>query len=377
MIRSMMPGMSAELCWSDRMEYWNIQRTTFSVADFLGWMRAKELELSPSFQRRPVWKPKAKSYFIDTITRGLPVPIIFLRERIDIETARSVREVVDGQQRLRTVISFIEPQLLPDFREDRDVFFVLPAHNKTLAGKHYGDFPSDIKKRILGYQFSVDTLPRNTDDADVLQIFKRINSTSQSLNYQELRNAEYFGYFAQSVYSVALEQLDRWRRWRLFSEDELARMEEVELSSEVYILMVQGIFAKTKSTVDRYYKIYDDEFPQREVCEDRFRRLFDAMEESIGQLIPKLSLRRKAIFFNLISLFYDLMYDIGSELRPLKPRSLPRGLPERIMRLDQRIRTGEVPEAVSEALARRTTHVGSRRTVINFLKTSVTLEQAA
>jgi hypothetical protein len=105
------------------MEHWNIQRTSYTVADFLGWMRTGELELSPSFQRRPVWQPTAKSYFIDTVVKGLPAPIIFLRERIDIETTRSIKEVVDGQQRLRTVLSFVDPSAIPDFDPETDGFY--------------------------------------------------------------------------------------------------------------------------------------------------------------------------------------------------------------------------------------------------------------
>lgn len=217
------------------MDSWTIQPTTFSVADFLGWMRSDELELSPSFQRRPVWSSKAKSYFIDTLARGLPVPIIFLRERIDLESARSIREVVDGQQRLRTIISFIDPHLLKDFNEERDLFSVLPAHNKEIAGQPFNKLPANVRRHLLGYQFSVNTLPRTADDAEVLQIFKRINATGLRLNDQELRHAEFFGYFAQSVYEMALEQLDRWRRWKVFSEDDIARMNEAELTSEIYI----------------------------------------------------------------------------------------------------------------------------------------------
>jgi Protein of unknown function DUF262 len=78
----------------------NIKHQEFKVSDFLSWQREGSLELSPSFQRRPVWKPSAKSYLIDTVVRGLPVPIIFIRERINLTTQTTIREVVDGQQRV-------------------------------------------------------------------------------------------------------------------------------------------------------------------------------------------------------------------------------------------------------------------------------------
>ena len=50
--------------------------------------------------------PAARVYLIDTILRGLPVPKIYLRTRIDVERQVSVREVVDGQQRLKAILDF-------------------------------------------------------------------------------------------------------------------------------------------------------------------------------------------------------------------------------------------------------------------------------
>jgi len=46
--------------------------------------------------------PKAKSLLIDTVVKGLPVPIVFLPKMQDMEKLSSILEVVDGQQRLRT-----------------------------------------------------------------------------------------------------------------------------------------------------------------------------------------------------------------------------------------------------------------------------------
>ena len=50
------------------------------------------------------------------------MPIIILREQTNLETLEPLREEVDGQQQLRTLISFIEPELLKDFDSRRDSF---------------------------------------------------------------------------------------------------------------------------------------------------------------------------------------------------------------------------------------------------------------
>ena len=68
----------------------------YNILDYLNWFRQNELDLKPRYQRNPVWDLKAKSYLIDTIIRGLPIPQIFIRQIIDTRTMKSKREVVDG-----------------------------------------------------------------------------------------------------------------------------------------------------------------------------------------------------------------------------------------------------------------------------------------
>ena len=80
---------------------------TYSINDFRGWNDRKELELQPEFQCRSVWSDKARSYLMDSVVRGKPIPKIFIRQDIDPKTKKTVREVVDGQQRLRTIFSFL------------------------------------------------------------------------------------------------------------------------------------------------------------------------------------------------------------------------------------------------------------------------------
>src|SRR5438132_5937766 len=153
----------------------NITKTVYKVSDFLSWQRADSLSLSPSFQRRSVWPTAAKSFLIDTVVRGLPMPIIILREQTNLDTLEPVREVVDGQQRLRTVISFIEPDLIKDFDSKRDAFVVTRTHNRDIAGKTFRQLSPDIRKRILAYDYSVHVIPYDTENQQVLQFYHLMN----------------------------------------------------------------------------------------------------------------------------------------------------------------------------------------------------------
>lgn len=151
-------------------------RTQYRISDFVTWQRDGTLKLNPNFQRRPVWKKKAKSFLIDSIVRGLPVPIIFLRDlRADLKSFQPKRDVVDGQQRIRTIISFINHDLLPDYDPQHDDFEIDKTHNKELGGKRFHQLTPVMQQRILDYQFSVHSFPADTDDRQILQIFARMS----------------------------------------------------------------------------------------------------------------------------------------------------------------------------------------------------------
>ena len=270
-----------------------------------------------------MWKPGAKSLLIDSVVRGIPTPVIFVRDRLDLDSLKTVREVVDGQQRLRTLLSFIDQQSLPDFNAERDRFTVLAAHNKAIAGKKFSALDNGYKTRILDYQFTTHTLPSSMEDHDVLQLFARLNSTGTRLNKQELRNAEFFGPFKSLMYDLAYEQLERWRSWRIFNEDAIARMREVELTSDLAMTILQGATTgKTQTRLNRLYKTYDDTFPAEKAVQRRFGRQWTRSTRSSVIRSLAQSSRAKSLF-TLFTYMYDRLYGLGSEMElKLEPRPI-------------------------------------------------------
>ncbi len=356
------------------MSTYQIEKTTYKVSDFLSWQRANTLVLSASFQRRPVWKPPAKSYLMDTIVRGLPIPIIFLRERrSDLTRLEPVREIVDGQQRIRTIISFIAPNLLSDFKPDRDSFTVESTHNKDIAGKTFEQLDENTRLSILDYSFSVHTFPSQVDDREILQIFARINSTGLKLSPQELRNAMYFGEFKTSMYLLASEQLNRWRRWHIFTEDKIARMEEVELTSEFAILMLRGLIGKSQSNLTSLYKEKDaiGTFPERNEIEERYRTVMENLEDRLGSEISFLPFRKLIMFYHLFVITYHLLYGVGSSMRHLKPNSLSNDMVSKLKTAADHIQSKTAPAEAVQAVSRRTTNPSSRKIIFDYFRSSL------
>ena len=66
---------------------------------------SKELVIQPEYQRLFRWTLQQKSHLIESILLELPVPQIFV-----IENQDGVLELIDGLQRVSTILQFMEPQ---------------------------------------------------------------------------------------------------------------------------------------------------------------------------------------------------------------------------------------------------------------------------
>ena len=270
---------------------------TFSINDFKQWYENGELILVPKFQRRSVWNPKARSFFIDTIIRGKPVPPIFIRQSLDIHKGTTIREVVDGQQRLNSIFDYLKGN-----------FTVQKFHNPSVGGLKFSELSEDERERFLNYELSVALLTGATD-SDVLDIFARINSFTIVLNDQEKRNAKYFGAFKNFIYSLGYEHLPFWKAEGILRDRSIARMGEAELTSELVVAMMDGLQNK-KDKLNDFYKAYDEDFPEIEEIGARFRHCMDIIGNIFQGKLKGTRFASVPLFYSLFCVFYDFLYGL-------------------------------------------------------------------
>lgn len=67
------------------------------------------IDTNPDFQRPAVWSLGQKQLLVDTILRGYDIPKLYWRK---VSKIPEKYEVVDGQQRLRTILSFTPASLI-------------------------------------------------------------------------------------------------------------------------------------------------------------------------------------------------------------------------------------------------------------------------
>jgi hypothetical protein len=77
------------------------EKSSYTPADFVLWQENDMLEITPKFQRKGVWRKPARSLFIDTMLRGMTVPPLYLRMTQNQAKTKIIRQVIDGQQRIR------------------------------------------------------------------------------------------------------------------------------------------------------------------------------------------------------------------------------------------------------------------------------------
>lgn len=277
----------------------------YGINDFLSWNERNELVLQPKFQRRDVWSPKAKAHLIDTILRGLPIPIVFIRQDIDTVRHKTIREVVDGQQRLRAVIDF-----------SADKFPVMKSQNSTFGNLRFSELPAEIQRQFLNYEFSV-VLLEGADDRVVLDIFARLNTYAQKLTDQELLNAAYYGQFKQTVYNLGLENLEFWRTNGVLTDRQIVRMGEAELVTELMVVMLEGLQHR-RAKVKESYAQYDDNFPGEERIRKEFTTVIDAIAAAFEGNLKGTMFSRRLLFSSLFGAFYHVIYGIKNtpELSP-------------------------------------------------------------
>lgn len=283
----------------------------YPISDLWGWMDQKTLILNPDFQRRPVWPPQAKTYFIDTILRGRPIPNIYIRTSVNLRTKRSYRDVVDGQQRLRTINEFVNNQL------------ILGTRAEEFKGKRFQDLDEQQQKDFLSYEVGVVQL-FNADNEVVIDVFKRINSYGLPVNPQELRHARHSGDFRWAVEDSARRWATLWEEYKVVSLRARVRMADDELMAQLYSVILEGVLDGGQPAIERLYRDYDPRFPQDTV--QKVDTVLDYMVTNLSEILQT-SLARTPQFLMLFAAVSHALLGIpngamGTEMPQRDARSL-------------------------------------------------------
>lgn len=274
--------------------------------------REGTITISPPFQRKPVWAARQKCYLIESILLELPVPEIFLQQKTTPK-GETTFAIVDGQQRIRTVLQFIGSETDPG--EQQYNKFKLDKLETTSPSRDLGftDLSDEQKKAFFRYTFSVRYLNTDNDD-EVRDMFRRLNKFLTPLNAQELRNATYAGPFVRVVLHLADDEY--WSENRIVTPSSIRRMGDVQFVSELLIGVMHGPQGGGSRVIDDYYRQYEDydeEFPSQR----RVQKLFRDTWRTVQLILPNIKDTRWGNKTDFYSLFVAIAKLLKTSVLPV------------------------------------------------------------
>ena len=225
----------------------NRRPTTQDITWLLDLARNNQLDLNPSYQRKSIWTPKDRQFFLDTIFRDYPSPAIFLHKDISND-GKSMYHVVDGKQRLETILSFA----------NNNIRIAKTFGDTRLDGKKWKDLEGEdaLRRQFWNYQISVEMVDV-IDGSVVNEVFDRLNRNSRRLTSQELRHAKFDGWFITTVEAEA--EKEEWKTLGVATPARAKRMADAQFISELLLINLTGTMAGfDQDYLDEAYANYDE-----------------------------------------------------------------------------------------------------------------------
>lgn len=280
------------------MNYSNVEWT---IGSLLATYEKEELNLNPPYQRHDIWTPIAKKRLIDSIKIGYPLPSFFLHKKAD-----GKYDVVDGQQRTRTLLGYVKG-LFPDLNK---VYF--KDSNPSL---------------INDYKIGITIIETGPNDS-IEDFYYRVNNYGSKLNRQETLKAQYSGsFFLKLVEELAESQ--EFIGLGLFTASATSRMIDIDFISELVAQTKYGVTDK-KHYVDRLYEVIASEEEFSELRNDfyetirifqRLNQVFSIRDTRYKQKNDFYTLfgfvnKRKSLPIEAFITFYKLIVAIGDDILP-------------------------------------------------------------
>lgn len=231
----------------EEVEEYNWHIESVRVSEVFQKISSKELILRPEYQRRSVWPETSKSSFIESLIINVPIPLFLLNLN-----PQGQLEVVDGQQRLSSIYTYI-----------KDTFKLTKLDKLDfLKGNLFSELPPEIQSRIESHQLLF-AIVQDASEEQIIDMYYRSNKFTVNLNPQELRYAYYKNSnFKDLVVSISEGEngheglVGFFLQATILRESNVNRMADLEFTSELLALLLYKRLQDKKKVLDTIY----DEF---------------------------------------------------------------------------------------------------------------------
>lgn len=236
------------------------------------------IDISPEYQRHFVWDDTRQSQLIESIFLGIPVPSLFMATNKD-----STWEVIDGVQRLTTLINFICSE------EEAENILVTPSKSKlsgleklgSMNGLFFEDLPKSIQLMLLTRPIRLTVLNDKSDFNVRYDLFERLNTGGVILHPQEIRNCVYLGEFNDFIKECAQNKDFRSVVKTTENAERSGSFEELVLRFFAYLEDRQNFVHSVQGFLNDYMKKKTLKFKNKKELNDTFNNVFKKLNSSL------------------------------------------------------------------------------------------------
>lgn len=250
----------------------------FSFGEIANLHKDREIVIQPEYQRLFRWTNEQRSRLIESIVLQLPIPPIFLVENDD-----GVLELIDGLQRISSVIQFIDNESL----ELEPLKLVGCDLLSWMNGKTFQNLTLSQRLRIKRTPIRAVIIRKSGNQYIRYELFKRLNPGGSLLSAQEIRNCSARMVDGGEAFYEFLQELARDGNYRKSisrlpdPQREQRGDEELVLRFFAVINFRNGYHGNIQEWLDDYMEriLFDEiEFPK-----DKNKRKFAKMFEFIAK----------------------------------------------------------------------------------------------
>lgn len=205
------------------LEKTKIVKQTWSILEIYQKVQSKKLILDPNYQRNAIWKLDKKVAFIESLYMGILIPPIYVVE-IPGESILdgASYEVVDGKQRLTTILDFIGNKFYLGSKS-------LEYYRDWFANKKFAEIQADypeLTNAMLSSVLDIYVITSNSPEFTKYDIFSRLNKGSEPLKVNEIRKAIYQSRVLKKVDEFVRSNLENSAYNLIFSKNDIKRYED-------------------------------------------------------------------------------------------------------------------------------------------------------
>lgn len=274
-----------------------INHSAYTIAEIISGFSRKDIRINRSYQRSGgIWPSSAQTYFIDTILEKYPFPKLYFHQIYDRTLKKPIMEVVDGQQRLKTILDF-----------SRDKIRLSKASQKH-SGLTFSELDEATQESFQMYRVPVDVILA-AERPQLLEMFRRMNAYTAPLNPAEKRHSIYQGKFKWFAVELADKISPILEEFGILTTKQIIRMADAELIAELVIVLDEGLVNRSESSVNKIYKKYDTSFTYEENYSTIISHFFQFLATNFGELRKTFIMKTYAVH-SFFSAYAHIKYGI-------------------------------------------------------------------